>query len=51
MIENEDNVLINAYGNKLRLRVCGVCFKGDQILLVKHRNLGEKGYFQVLYFQ
>ncbi len=31
------------YGEKLRVRVCGVCIKGDQILLVKHRHLGKSG--------
>jgi 8-oxo-dGTP diphosphatase len=25
------------YGNKVRLRVCGLCWDGDSLLLVKHR--------------
>jgi 8-oxo-dGTP diphosphatase len=28
------------FGNKVRIRVCGLCFEGDKILLVKH-NMGE----------
>jgi len=31
------------YGNKIRTRVCGVCFDGDAILLVKHHGLGKSG--------
>jgi len=29
------------YGNKLRIRVGGICVKNDQVLLVKHVNLGK----------
>ena len=31
------------YGEKLRVRVCGICIKDNQILLVKHRSLGQTG--------
>ena len=30
------------YGNKVRLRVCGLCWQGDSLLLVKHK-MGDKG--------
>lgn len=33
------------YGNKLRVRVCGVCFDGDNLLLVRHRALTKVGHF------
>jgi 8-oxo-dGTP diphosphatase len=33
------------YGNRIRVRVCGICIKEDKILLVKHQALSEKGYF------
>jgi len=29
------------FGNKVRLRVCGLCFENDAILLVKHNIDGE----------
>jgi len=29
------------YGEKLRVRVCGVCIEGGKILLVHHRSLGR----------
>lgn len=32
------------YENKLRNRVCGLCFKNDSILLVKH-NLNGKAFY------
>lgn len=33
-----------SFGNHLRIRVCGICFKENSILLIKHEPLGEKGY-------
>jgi 8-oxo-dGTP diphosphatase len=34
------------YGNRIRVRVCGVCIENEQILLVCHRPiLGEKDYW------
>ncbi|MDF9800432.1 8-oxo-dGTP diphosphatase [Catalinimonas alkaloidigena] len=33
------------YGQKLRVRVVGLCFSGDNLLLVKHKALTKKGYF------
>lgn len=32
------------YENKLRVRVCGLCFKGNKILLVKHNLNGDAFY-------
>ena len=32
------------FGNKTRIRVCGILIENDEILLVKHKGLGEKGY-------
>ena len=31
------------YGEKLRVRVCGICIKADEILLVKHKHLNQSG--------
>lgn len=31
------------YGQKLRVRVCGLLLKDDHLLLVRHRSLGENG--------
>ncbi|WP_040664537.1 NUDIX domain-containing protein [Nafulsella turpanensis] len=31
------------YGNRLRLRVCGICIENGHILLVRHKGLGEEG--------
>jgi 8-oxo-dGTP diphosphatase len=33
------------YGNRLRVRVCGICLLNDQILLVNHRGLNEKDFW------
>ncbi len=32
-----------AYGQKLRVRVCGICIKDNQLLLVHHKSLGKTG--------
>lgn len=34
----------SAFGNRLRVRVCGLCFSGDDLLLIRHRGLGKLGY-------
>src|SRR5205814_2113551 len=34
--------LIEIFGNKLRVRVCGICIKDQTILLIKHKYLGPK---------
>ncbi|MCC5932003.1 MAG: NUDIX hydrolase [Cyclobacteriaceae bacterium] len=37
--------IADAFGNHLRVRVCGICLQGDSILLVKHTALAESKYF------
>jgi 8-oxo-dGTP diphosphatase len=37
--------IISAFGNRLRVRVCGICIKDREILLVKHKSIGPKGIF------
>jgi 8-oxo-dGTP diphosphatase len=32
------------FGNKLRLRVSGICLEEDSILLVKHVGIGENKF-------
>lgn len=36
-------IINQIYGNKVRVRVCGLCFQNDNLLLVKHEGLGEGG--------
>ncbi len=31
------------YGNRVRVRVCGICIKENKILLIRHVGVGEKG--------
>ncbi|MFL5730238.1 MAG: NUDIX domain-containing protein [Cytophagaceae bacterium] len=37
--------IIKVFGNRLRVRVCGICIDEQGILLVKHHALGPKGVF------
>ncbi|UII27268.1 NUDIX hydrolase [Fulvivirga maritima] len=37
------NIVEQSFGNKIRLRVCGLCFKQDGLLLVKHEGVGSEG--------
>ncbi len=38
-----EEVIKSVYGNKVRVRVCGLCFKDDRLLLVRHAGLGPEG--------
>jgi len=35
--------IIEKFGNRLRLRVCGILEEDDKILLVRHSSIGRKG--------
>lgn len=37
--------IIDQFGNKLRIRVCGLCIEDKKILLVNHHSLNENGDF------
>jgi 8-oxo-dGTP diphosphatase len=37
--------IVETYGNKVRVRVCGICIEDDKLLMVKHLGLGERGIF------
>lgn len=39
-----DNEIINAFGNKLRVRTCGILIENNQILLMKHHALGDRDF-------
>ena len=43
-----DNIrerIVEEFGNKLRMRVCGICIEEDRILLINHQSLNEGGDF------
>ena len=37
--------IINEYGNKIRVRVCGLCVQNEKILLINHSGMNESGEF------
>src|SRR5262245_33334448 len=37
-----DNEITKIYGNRLRVRVCGLCWDGESILLVNHKMTSGK---------
>jgi 8-oxo-dGTP diphosphatase len=39
------NEIINIYGNKIRVRTCGICIENNKILLIKHRSITQNGFF------
>ncbi len=39
-----ESEIINKYGNRVRLRVCGLCWRNDNLLMVNHKSL-TGGYF------
>ncbi|GAB4338322.1 MAG: NUDIX domain-containing protein [Flammeovirgaceae bacterium] len=36
---------LEIFGNKLRVRVCGVCVQDDKVLIERHHALIREGYF------
>jgi len=38
-----DDKIKQIYGNRLRIRVCGLCFQDNKLLMIKHSGLGD-GY-------
>ena len=36
--------IAEVYGNKVRIRVCGLCWKGESVLMVKHK-FGKKDFW------
>ena len=40
-----DSEIAKIYGNRLRVRVCGLCWEGDKLLLVNHKSLGEVNFW------
>lgn len=37
--------IIGEFGNRLRLRVCGISIRDESILLVRHAGIGSEGVF------
>ena len=37
--------IVEQFGNKLRIRVCGLCIEGEKILLINHHSLNISGNF------
>lgn len=37
--------IVEQFGNRLRVRVCGLCIENGEILLVNHHSLNEDGDF------
>lgn len=44
-MEEHHQEIINTYGNKIRVRVCGLLFRNSEILLVKHLTIGKNKFF------
>lgn len=40
----EHQTIIETFGNRLRVRICGLLVQEGKILLIKHTNLGKGGY-------
>ena len=42
-MEDIKNEIVSNFGNKLRIRVCGICIEENKILLVRHHSIGKSG--------
>lgn len=45
VVDSSRREVNNLYGNRLRLRVCGLYREGDRLLMVRHRGIGPTGTF------
>ena len=43
-MKTPSDVVQRTFGHRLRVRVCGLCFSGDDLLLIRHQGLGKLGY-------
>jgi len=39
-----ENTLEKNFGGRIRVRICGILIENEQILLCKHKGLGEAGF-------
>jgi 8-oxo-dGTP diphosphatase len=40
-----DSEIARIYGNRVRVRVCGLCYEGDSLLLVNHQGLAKADFW------
>src|SRR5688572_12398154 len=40
-----DSSIHSLYGEKIRVRVCGLCWQDGRLLMVKHNGLAEGGFW------
>jgi 8-oxo-dGTP diphosphatase len=40
-----DTAIKNTYGNRVRLRACGICWQDDRLLLVNHKGLNAAHFW------
>ena len=40
-----DKSVLEIYGNLLRVRICGICIRNNQLLLINHRELVEGDFW------
>jgi 8-oxo-dGTP diphosphatase len=40
-----ESEIINKYGNRLRVRVCGLCWQGDKLLVANHKLYGDRNFW------
>lgn len=39
--------IIKNFGNRLRIRVCGICIRDNALLVIKHHNIGSVGHIWI----
>lgn len=44
-MSNSKDTILSYYGNRIRVRACGIAQQNDCLLLVNHANLNESGNF------
>lgn len=40
-----ESEIIKTYGNRVRVRACGLCWEGNSLLLIDHQHLGQEHFW------
>ncbi|HYG39058.1 MAG TPA: NUDIX hydrolase [Cytophagales bacterium] len=44
---DKSSEILKAFGNKVRIRACGLCVDDNKILLIKHLQIGKNGHLWI----
>jgi 8-oxo-dGTP diphosphatase len=46
-MDTNEQEIQKTFGNRLRIRVCGILIENEKVLMIKHRYIGKNGYLWI----